>query len=239
MRWLLLLVATPALTVIGYHSRLPWLLPILQVIPAYPVMVLDLRKGKVSLAILRMLVWALLIAVTVEWLALAAPETGTASVIHGEAYRDEMVRWVRTGIGQESEPSRFLPQHAFHLAAFVALSLASASLLSLILGAVLMNYMSFYVGSLASLAQRPGIILLVGWPPWAVARVVAFVMLGVILSGPLLRRVAGIPFSWEERRGWILAASAGLLLDVTLKTLLAPAWSGILRSALFPLPGGF
>jgi hypothetical protein len=237
--WLFLLAATPALTVLGYYSRLPWLLPILQVIPAYPLMVLDLRKGKVSLAILRMLVWALLIAVTVEWLALAAPEVGTASVIHGEAYRDEMVRWVRTGIGRESDPTRFLPQHLFHLGAFVALSLASGSLLSLILGAVLMNYMSFYVGSLASLARRPWTILLVGWPPWAVARVAAFVILGVILSGPLLRRVAGIPFRWEERRGWIVAAAAGLMLDVTMKTILAPSWSGILRSALFPLSGGF
>lgn len=234
MPWLLLAAATIALTVLGYYSRIPWLLPLLQVAPAYPILIRDLRKGRISLAVLRMLAWALVIALTVGILSVHAPETGAASVLHGQAYRDEMVRWVRTGAGEESMPSRFLPQHLLHTAAFAALSLATGSLLSLVLGAVLMNYMSFYVGSLLALARDSWIILLCGWPPWAILRVVAFVILGVVLAGPVLRRVAGIPFRWSDRRGWILAAAAGLVLDASLKSILAPIWSGILRSALFP-----
>jgi hypothetical protein len=236
--WLLLAAATIVLTVLGYYSRLPWLLPLLQVVPAYPILVRDLKEGKTSLAVLRMLAWALVIALTVGVLALHAPETGAASVLHGQAYRDEMVRWVRTGAGTESMPSRFLPQHLLHAAAFAALSLATGSLLSLVLGAVLMNYMSFYVGSLLSLARRPGIVLLCGWPPWSILRVIAFVILGVVLAGPFLRRVAGIPFRWADRRGWILAAAVGLVLDAALKAMLAPSWGRILRSALFPLSPG-
>jgi len=236
--WLLLAAATIALTVLGYYSRLPWLLPLLQVVPAYPILLRDLRDGKISLAVLRMLAWAMVIALTVGALALHAPEAGAASVLHGQAYRDEMVRWVRTGVGMESMPSRFLPQHLLHAAAFAALSLATGSLLSLVFGAVLMNYMSFYVGCLLSLARRPGIVLLCGWPPWSIIRVIAFVILGVVLAGPLLRRVAGIPFRWADRRGWILAAAAGLLLDAGLKAILAPSWGRILRSALFPVSAG-
>jgi len=234
--WLLLAAATFLLTIAGYYSRLPWLLPLLQVIPAYPVLVRDLRAGKISRAVLRMLAWALVIALTVGVLAMRSPEAGAGSVLHGQAYRDEMVRWVRTGVGAESTPSLFLPQHLLHVAVFALLSLATGSLLSLILGAVLMNYMSFYVGSLAGMARHPGIALLCGWPPWAILRVAAFVILGVVLAGPLLRRVAGIPFQWADRRGWIAAAAAGLILDASLKALLAPAWGRILRAAIFPAP---
>ncbi len=238
MSWLILLGGTPLLTIVGYLAGLPWLLPILQVIPAYPLMVLDLRKGKRSLAIVRMLAWALAVALSMEALALYRPESGAASVIHGAAYRDEMVHWVRTGIGRESSPGQFIPEHLLHLAALIALSLVSGSLLSLMLGAVLMNYMSFYVGSLMALAERPGRVLLFGWPPWAILRVIAFVILGVVLAGPALRRAAGVPFRWQENRGLLLSALALLALDMILKALLAPAWSGILRSALFPLPPG-
>ena len=236
MPWLLLAAATAALTVLGYFSGVPWLLPLLQVLPAYPVLIQDLKRRKISLAVLRMLVWALVIAVTVGALSFQAPETGEAAVLHGRAYRDEMIRWVRTGVGEESMPSRFLPSHLLHAAVFAILSLATGSLLSLALGAILMNYMSFYVGSLLSLARNPGIILLCGWPPWSILRVIAFVILGVVLAGPVLRTVAGIPFRWADRRGWILAAAAGLVLDASLKSLLAPVWSGILRSALLPPP---
>src|SRR5262249_56349221 len=75
-----------------------------------------------------------------------APPDGL--VLNGPAYRDEMFRWIRTGEGREGSPRLFLPQHLAHLAAFVALSLATASTLSILLGAVLMNFMAFYVASL-------------------------------------------------------------------------------------------
>ena len=69
-------------------------------------------------------------------------------------------------------------------------------------------------------------------------RVIAYVILGVVLSGPLLQRLAGVPFAWRTRRAWFAAAGAALLLDVVLKAALAPAWSVLLRSALFPLTPG-
>ena len=235
----LLLIATPVLTVAGYFSGTVWLLPTLQVIPAYAVMVRDLRQGRAGLAILRMLVWAALIAATVECLAVYAPASGESSVAHGAAYRDEMIHWVRTGEGKESQPSRFLPEHALHATLFVVLSLASGSFLSLLLGALLMNYMSYYVGSLLGIARTPSLVLMAGWPPWAILRVVSFVILGVILSGPALSRFARVPFDWRKRRTWILLAGIGLVLDVGLKGLLAPRWSVLLRSALFPLTPGF
>jgi len=233
--WIVLLIATPLLTTIGYESGIPWLLPLLQVAPAYPVMVQDLRRQRVGLAVLKMLFWALLIAITMETLAVYSPARGESSVIHGSAYRDEMIAWVRTGIGRESSWRQFLPEHALHLGLFVILSLVSGSLLSLLLGAALMNYMSYYVGSLIGIAQAPWVPLLAGWPPWAILRVGSFIVLGVNLAGPALKRYAAVPFRWEGKRAWLVLAGSGLALDVLLKILLAPKWSALLRSALFPL----
>jgi hypothetical protein len=235
---LILLLTTPALTAAGYFSGMAWLLPLLQVLPAYPILVRDLRSGRVARAIAKMMLWALLLAGTTEILAVYAPGPGELSVAHGSAYRDEMVAWVRTGVGKESTPRQFLPEHALHLGTFVLLSLVSGSLLGLILGAVLMNYMSYYVGSLMGIARNPSLVLLAGWPPWAMVRVIAFVILGVVLAGPALRRWAGIPFAWEKNKVWLALAGSGIVLDVMLKFLLAPRWSILLRSALFPLGRG-
>jgi hypothetical protein len=236
--WLFLIVVTPLLTLLGYFLKIPWLLPLLQVLPAYPLMVRDLKTRRWELAVLRMLLWAALIGSTVEVLALLSPASGEISIFHGMAYRDEMLLWIRTGIGKESSPLHFLPEHAFHLALFVILSLVSGGFLSLVLGAVLMNYMSFYVGSLMSLAEAPAKVALFGWPPWAMLRVASFVILGVVLAGPAMKRWLGIPFRWEDCRPWIAAAGAGLILDLALKAMLAPTWSALLRSALFPLSRG-
>ena len=238
MTWLILVVATPLLTLLGYFLKTPWLLPVLQVLPAYPLLVYDLRRERRTIAVLRMLLWAALIAASMEMLALESPTRGEVSVLHGKDYRDEMLGWIRTGVGKESSPSRFLPEHLIHLGVFVFLSLVSGSFLSLILGAVLMNYMSFYVGSLLGIAQTPAKVLLYGWPPWAVLRVVSFVILGVVLSGPLLKRLGWAPFDRKEVRGWLMVAALGLVLDVTLKALLAPHWSDVLRSALYTLSPG-
>jgi hypothetical protein len=233
--WIVLLVSTPLLTAIGYGSGIPWLLPLLQVIPAYPVMVRELRQERVLQAVLKMLFWALLIALTIEVLAVYAPGRGEISVIHGAAYRDEMISWIRTGVGRESSWQQFLPQHAIHLVVFVLLSLASGSLLSLLMGAALMNYMSYYVGSLIGISQVPSVPVLAGWPPWAILRVASFIVLGVILAGPALKRIAGVPFHREGKRVWLILAGGGLALDALLKFLLASHWSALLRSALFPL----
>lgn len=237
MPFLILLVATPLLSTAGYFLRLGWLLPLLQAIPAYAVMVLDLKRGRLGAAVGHMLTWAALLAFTVGTLTAFAPAAGEAGILHGPAYRDEMLAWVRSGEGKESSPSRFLPEHALHLAAFVLLALASGGFLALLMGAVLMNYMSFYVGSLLAIAQSPATVLFYGWPPWAALRVIGFVILGVVLAVPLLRRVTEIPLTPDYRRAWLAAALGCILLDAALKVMLAPRWSGILRAALFPLTG--
>src|SRR6185295_676958 len=140
--------------------------------------------------------------------------------------------WIRTGAGTEGSPRAFIPQHALHLGAFVVLSLLTASALSITMGAVLMNYMDFYVASLARAGAPLWAVVLLGWQPWAMARVAAFSVLGVVLAPWLLRRLGVIRASAPSARPFVIAAACLLLADVVLKSLLAPTWGRILRSVL-------
>ena len=229
----LLVLATLASYPVGLAIGHPWLLPALNTVPAYLTMVALLRRGERRHAVTAMLVWALALAVGGTISFALWPRPVDAVVLNGPAYREEMFAWVLTGIGREGQPSRFLPQHVAHLAAFVCLSLATASALSITMGAVLMNFMSFYVASLARAGVPTWAVVLLGWQPWAICRVAAFCTLGVVLSEPLLSRVLRYPYDGlRAARPYVIAAACGILADWALKALLAPAWGAWLRPLL-------
>jgi hypothetical protein len=231
----LVIVATVASYPIAILSGSAWLLPSLNTLPAYLMMVARLRQGDRRGALVGMLVWALTLAVFGTLFFALWPTSLEGVVLNGAAYRDEMFVWIRTGIGLEGSPRLFLPQHLLHLAAFVLLSLASASALSILMGAVLMNFMAFYVASLARAGVPGWAVIALGWQPWAICRVAAFCTLGVVLAEPLLRRrFPGLPV--RSSRKLLSWAALGILADWTLKAALAPTW-GRWLSRLLPGSG--
>jgi hypothetical protein len=217
---------------IGLALGVPWLLPILNAAPAYAAMVTLLRRGEPRRAVVVMLVWAAALAVAGTFTFAVWPQPPGALILHGLEYRDEMFAWIRTGAGSEGSPRLFIPQHALHLAAFVVLSLVTASALSITMGAVLMNYMGFYVASLARAGAPAWAVVLLGWQPWALARVAAFSVLGVVLAQPLLGRLSKGVAPWRRSRPFVIAAAVLLLADVALKAMLAPSWGLLLRRVL-------
>lgn len=229
----LLVLATLASYPLGLAIGHPWILPALNTLPAYLAMVERLRRGERRQAVVAMLVWAAALAVGGTVSFALWPRPVDAVVLNGPAYREEMFAWILTGIGREGQPSRFLPQHIGHLAGFVVLSLATASALSITMGAVLMNFMSFYVASLARADVPAWAVVLLGWQPWAICRVAAFCTLGVVLAEPLLSRVLKYRYDGlRAARPYVIAAAAGILADWLLKTLLAPTWGAWLRPLL-------
>jgi len=114
---------------------------------------------------------------------------------------------------------------------FAALALASGGVLALAMGAVLMNYMGHYVGTLAATSAHPLPVLVLGWHPWAVIRIVSFVTIGVVLSAPLLSWLGRFRVDRRAARRLLAWAAAGLIADIVLKWLLAPAWQRLLMRA--------
>lgn len=237
-RLLLLVLATLASYPLGLALGQAWLLPILNTLPAYALMVVLLRRGDRAGAVSAMLLWAAALAVFGTLSFALWPTAPDALVLNGPGYRNEMFHWILTGEGSEGSPRAFLPQHVMHLGAFVVLSLVTASSLSILMGAGLMNYMAFYVASLARVGVHARTVLLFGWQPWALCRVAGFCILGAILAEPLLDRLRPYRYSGLRSARRYLFWAAGLMLaDWALKACLAPTWGLILQRA-FPDCGG-
>src|SRR5437870_5080989 len=216
-----------AATVASYGAAwligVPLLVPFLNTCAAFPFMVFALARGSLRSAVGLMLLWAITMAVCATTLSYWRPWTTDTFFLRGAAYRTEMFTWVLTGIGAESTPSQFIPQHALHAAVFSVLALATGGVLAMPMGAALMNYMGHYVGALAAASPHPAPLLLLGWHPWSIIRSVCFVAIGVVLSAPVWSRVGGFRVDRRDARMILIAAAAGLIVDVVMKWLLAPA----------------
>jgi len=228
----LIAIAIVAATVLSYvvswFLNSPVLVPILNTAASYPFMVLALKRGDVRLAIARMLLWALTMGVCATLLSHAHPAATGRLFLRGDAYRAEMFEWVLTGRGTESRPSQFIPQQLGQAAMFTGLALATGGVLAMPMGAVLMNDMGHYVGALAAQSTHPVLTMLLAWHPWSVIRIISFVILGVVMSVPLLSRLTRVTIDRRTARPLVIVAAAGLVADIVLKTLLAPAWQRLL-----------
>ena len=231
-------VLAPLAAALGLASGRATLLPVLATAAVYPTFARLILRGRPGAAAVAAVLWAASLAASIAVITACDPGRTAGAVLNGPAYRDEMFAFIGSGHGRESEPARFVPQHLLHLAAFAVLTAASGGLLGLLLGAGLVGYMSFYVGALAA-GPEPGLAALCGWPPWAVLRVVAFILLGTVLARPLLARLARRPPAPLRVRLWLAGAFGLLLLDVALKALLAQRWAALLRPCLGGIaPGG-
>jgi hypothetical protein len=225
-----IVLGTVASYALGWFLFLPILVPLLNTLASYPFMVMALRRGALRSAVAQMLVWALAMGVCVTAMSYRWPDSTDRLFLRGQAYRVEMHTWVMTGQGAESTPSAFIPQQVGHAATFSALALATGGALAMPMGAILMNYMGHYVGTLAAISPRPRVVMILGWHPWAVIRIISFVIIGVVLSVPLINR------RWTLdglQRKLLAYAGAGLVADIVLKALLAPAWQRLLYQWVF------
>jgi hypothetical protein len=200
-----IVLATLLSYALGALLGIPALLPILNAAAGVPFMILALRRDDLRLAVARMLLWALAMGVCATLWSYARPAQTDALFLRGEAYRTEMFAWV--------------------------LAVATGGLLAMPMGAVLMNYMGHYVGALASASRHPVWAMVLGWHPWAVIRIISFVVIGVVLSVPLLSRITAIRIDTRLAKGLLYVAAVGLVVDVLLKAFLAPAWQHLLLRA--------
>lgn len=199
-----------------------WALPVLQAIPAFPLFLGGVLARRTGRTIFLMLLWTVATSFPVILAANADPLGVEPLVIRGKEYRDEMFAWIRTGVGPESDPSTFLPRHALHFGAFSLLAFATAGGAGLLFGAVLLNYMNFYVGALLAEAALPARIAPFAWPIYAVVRVAGYVVCATALARLLLYRR-----EVSDRRAALGTLAFGFALVVTdalLKAALAPGY---------------
>lgn len=225
MRRLILL--TPLLPLLALLPGGGWALAVLAPLTLYPAFRRRVLERDYLGAWGLGMAWAALLSAGVILLVFWFPEAARAGIVNGEPYRQEMFGWITTGAGPENDWRQFLPVHLLHLGVFLLLTWATAGYLGLTLGALLVAYMSYFVGAYAIASGHPFLGSLLAWVPWSVIRVFAFVLLGALFSRPLLVRKAW-PFAGWEMRLMGLAA-AGILTDLLMKTFLAPTYGELLR----------
>jgi hypothetical protein len=220
--------------------RSPLLFAVLPVVPVAAVYARLIRRDALGPALGVAIAWAVALSVSTVAASATSPGEAMRGIWRAEPYRDEMLRWIATGVGLEGDPARFLPRLLAELALISALSAVSAGVAGLLMGAALLGYMNGYVGWVVSHAgadASPWSAALIAWPPWPMARVVSFVLASTaaaawgsarIFHGGRSRGAAPRRFP----RGLVLGSAAFLALDIALKWTLAPWWRGLLAALL-------
>jgi hypothetical protein len=152
-------------------------------------------------------------------------------VLRAAPYRSSMLAWLRTGEGPESRPLATAWAHARELAVYVVVALLTANAASLVLGAVLLNYMNAWVARLVAAARRPVRVALLAWNVWSVVRVAGYVFLGAACAAPLLARL-GHPADPAIARRLALAGVLAVALDLGLKLALSKPCGRLLADAV-------
>ena len=152
-------------------------------------------------------------------------------VVRARAYRESMLAWLRSGRGPEAEPLATARAHLWELGLYLLAAVISANLLSLVLGAVLLNYMNAYVAALLLAARDRWRVRLLAWNSWILVRVAAYVLLGSACAAPLAGYLGHPAPGWQVR--WLLAVGGmGVALDLVLKLLLSRSCGRLLAGAL-------
>ena len=151
----LIVFGTVASYALGYWLGLPWLVPVLNTVPASIALRASLQRGEMATAVTRMLLWAATLGVCATLLSYSTPEQTGRLFLNGDCYRTEMFNWVLTEPAPRTGPASSSPCTSRTRRFFVLLSLLSGSTLSLPMGAVLMNYMGHFVGALAAVSRHP------------------------------------------------------------------------------------
>lgn len=228
-RWLPLLYSLlpfPAALGIARWTDCAVAFPFLAAAFLYPLFIVLVKRNRYMAALKCSLLWTLSGTLTVVLFAAQYPWRADQLIIRGKEYRQEMMTWVDTGVGRESTPSEFIPQHLLHAAFFSAVTFLSAGFLGLVAGAFLLNYMNVYVATYLTSANAGLAGLFLSWHPWALVRVGAYLLLGVYLSGLALWMAKKTPHA--PPFSWLCLGVGGLVLDIVLKVTLAHGWQRLL-----------
>lgn len=159
------------------------------------------------------------------------PDAVVGRVLRARAYRDEMLQWLESGRGPESRPLRTVRSHVYELAAYLVAAVSTANLLSLVMGAVLLNTMNAWVATLLGAARNRWKVALLAWNSWSVIRVAAYVMLGSACAAPLAG-AAGYPVAPGEVRSLLWLGAIGVVLDLLLKLTLSRPCASVIAGAV-------
>jgi len=164
----------------------PIFLPLMSVIIIYPAYLFYVFSQRFKNALKLILLWAFILSITIILFSYHMPEYASKIIINGEKYRNEMFLWIKTGEGAEGDYKLFLIPKIKELILFSFLAFITMGFAALLLGAYLLNYMNYYVGTLLLYSKNNLtsliFVALFSWPIYAILRVFGYIGLGISLT---------------------------------------------------------
>jgi hypothetical protein len=225
-----LIATTPLGFAAGMYIGNKWLLPLISSLLFFPVFVIYLTAKRRRSVFFLSLFWIVMLSLMMILTTLQNPQQMEELTLGGTAYTEGMFNWIKTGEGAEGSPALFLPHHIINLLAFLVATALTGGFGGLLLGTILLNYMNFYVGMLALNGDNPALLALIGWSPWAVLRVVGFLLLAIALAEPFWNLLGRKKQVMNLRRPYLWSGLGLVVLDIVLKWLLAGSWRDLLLS---------
>lgn len=160
--------------------------------------------------------WAAGTSLASIYVFIGSPVEADDRVLRAKEYRASMLDWLDTGRGPESRPFATVSQHLRELIWYVAAAILTGNFASLVMGAVLLNYMNAYVATLLRAATHTLSVALLAWNVWSVVRVAAYLAIGAAAAGPVFR-ILGQPVATRPLRVLAIWGAAGVVVDLVLK----------------------
>ena len=217
---------------LGFMIPGQWALPLLNTLLIYPLFFFALQTGNLKYTFKYMLVWVVFLSLSIIGLTLIFPQHAGEQIFRGLQYREEMFAWIRTGIGTESNPAKFIPMHALHFLVFTVATILSGGFLGLLMGSVLMNYMNFYVASLIMESHYSWTAISLGWSWWSVVRVLGYITWAIAISYRIWAALLTFKFNRIIYLRFLTGGIALVCLDILLKICLSAGWQELLQPVL-------
>jgi hypothetical protein len=202
-------------SVLGLFLPGRFILPLLQFVPPWLLLVHFSRRGRLGRGIIWLLAWVLMLNVVMVCLVVIFPAR-SAGIYHASAYWHQMQLWIRTGSGMEGDWQQFLPHHLLQVVKLGLASLVSGGGIALLMGVLQLDYMNYYVGKVVIGSDQPVKAFFLGWHLWSVCRVIGYIIICAVLAQPLLARL--LRFRIPAKSWFYLALGCGFVfLDLLLK----------------------
>lgn len=152
------------------------------------------------------------------WLTVQNPSEMSQFFPGGEAYWQQTLTWIKTGVDPEYEPRNWLPEHCLLLVGVAIFSVATLGLVPFHQGFFETDLMNFYVGNLLAISENDTTALLAGWHAWSVMRGICYSIIVFEMVSWTVEKLTETELSSpSDRRKRLLLGLFFFLADVALK----------------------
>jgi hypothetical protein len=199
----------------------------------YPLFAFHLMRKEIINAVRLATLWGIWKSILFLALMVSKPYLLDTIVMGAKEYHFDAMQWILRGEGVIAHPEIFVWLHISLLLQVVVSSIISFGFIPMVIGSYQLNIMNYHVGKLIVLSKFKVAPLFLGWPPWSLVRGWAYLFM-IVGTVPIFLKLIKNKKSDEIRISpkFIIGGIILVIVDLLLKTLVAPYWRVALNEAI-------